>query len=402
MRNNNGSFFKHYKRISVEGFEQQRLLTECIKAGIVLRDIHFINDIEMVINIMDADYNVFMKLIKNRYKVTILYEQGYKPLLKKLFGKKSTIVGLILFALLMYYQSSFVSEIRIMGYEKFTEAGVRDSLRRAGLYEGCSKSIDLNQVKLYIYQDLDNIAWIGIKYIGNLAEITIVEGTITPKPVDISKPCHIVASKEGYVDRIIAKEGKINLNVGSYVNKGDILINGIVPIQSTAYGTIESAITERYVHADGEVFAKVPYRLTYYQNRYDLIRTPTGKSIYGIRIGIGNFGFDSARWLNRFESANYIEREVIDTVRPIPIAFSLVKIEEVTLSRKERTEDQIKKASETLVRNSIKEKIPENAQILNKDLMFSPRENIIKVAVTLETLEEIGEKKEIIIGEPAN
>ena len=218
-----GSFLEYYKEIKIEGFEQQKLLTQCIKSGIVLRDIHIQNDIEMTIKIMDWDYSKFQKLVKNRYQVTILRENGYKPIFKRIVSKRSTIVGLILFILLMYYQSSFVSEIRVFGYKSFNESAIRESLREAGFFEGCSKSVDVNKVKLYIYKDLNNIAWVGVKYIGNMAEVIIVEGAITPKPVDITKPCHIVATKEGYVEKVIAKEGKIALGKGAYANVGDVL-----------------------------------------------------------------------------------------------------------------------------------------------------------------------------------
>jgi len=51
-----GSFLEHYKIIKVEGFDQQKLLTQCVKAGIVLRDIHIHSNIEMTMKIMDWDY----------------------------------------------------------------------------------------------------------------------------------------------------------------------------------------------------------------------------------------------------------------------------------------------------------------------------------------------------------
>lgn len=397
-----GSFLEHYKKIKVEGFEQQKLLTQCIKSGIVLRNIYIINDIEMTMTIMDWDYNKFLKLIKNRYQVTILYENGYKPIFKKIVRKKSTIAGLILFALIMYYQSSFVSEIRVMGYQTFTETAIRESLREAGFYEGCSKSVDINNVKLHIYQDLDNIAWVGVKYIGNMAEVTIIEGAITPPPVDITKPCHIVATKNGYVEKVIAKEGKIALDNGVYVKAGDILITGIVPVTSTAYGTSESDITERYVHASGEVYAKVPYRLSYYLDKYCLLKEPTGRKIHGISFEFGDFKINTGKLLNNYESSNYSEKKLIKFLRPIPVYLGLSKIEEITLSRQERSKTDIKKATDLLVREAIREKVPEKAQILNKSLKFSSEENIIEVGIILETLEEIGKEKEIVIGEPTD
>lgn len=395
---NRGSFLEHSVTIKVEGFEQQKLITECMRKNIPLKDIHILNDIEMILTLMEWDYQTFLKTAKNKYRITILREKGYKPVAKKAFGKKSTIVGLLLFALILYYQSTFVSEIRILGYESFTESEIRESLKEAGLYEGCSKSVDLKAVKLHLYNDLDNIAWIGVKYIGNLAEVTIAEGTITPKPVDKSKPCDIIADKEGYVEKTIAREGVVAAPQGTYVKPGDILISGIVPVKSTAYGTPDVDTTERYVHSEGEVYARIPYRLTYYQERYRDIKTPTGNSLVGFRIEIGSFKLNSANILNHYDNSVYEEAKLIHTVRPFPVSFGIAKIDEVIVTEQERSQEDIEKEGNRQARLAIRENLPENVQILNKSLKFSPGENIIGVAIMLEALEKIGMEKEIVIG----
>lgn len=389
-------------RIKVEGFEQEKLLTECVARGIPMRDIHPVNDIEMTLTLMEWDYKEFLRIAKNRYEITVIKESGYKPAIRKTFRKRSTIAGLIIFALILFYQSTFVSEIRILGYEKFTETEIRDSLREAGLYEGCSKSVDLKKVKLHIYDDLDNIAWIGVKYIGNLAEVSIVEGTITPKPVDKSKPCDIIADKEGYVERTIAREGVVTAQPGTFVKPGDVLISGIVPLRNTAYGTPTAGLTERYVHSAGEVYAKVPYRLFYYQEKYEDIKEPTGRSTYGIRLEIGDLKINTARVFYNYENSIYTEKALFRTIRPIPVSLYFARIDEVIVSSQERSRSEVQKEANRLVRQAIKEKVGENTQILNKSLKFSSGENIIGVTIMLETLEKIGIEKEIMIGNPTD
>ena len=395
---NRGSFLEHSLTLKVEGFNQQKLLNDCMRKDITIRDIHIFSDIEMDLTLMEWDYKQFLSIAKNKYRITVLRERGYKPTAKKLFSKKSTVVGLILFALVLYYQSTFVSEIRILGYESIMESEIRESLREAGLYEGCSKNLDLEAVKLHIYNDLDNIAWIGVKYIGNLAEVTIAEGTVTPKPIDKSKPCDIVADKEGYVEKTIARVGVVAAPQGTYVKPGDVLISGIVPVKSTAYGTPGVNITERYVHSEGEVYAKVPYWLTYYQERYRDIKKPTGNCLVGFRVEVGTFRFNTARILNHYENSVYEEKKLFQTIRPIPATFALVKIDEVTVTEQERSKEEIEKEANRQTRLAIRENLPENVQILNKSLKFSPGENIIGVSIMLEALEKIGVEKEIVIG----
>lgn len=399
---NRGSFLENSVRIRVEGFEHQKLLSECIKNDIPMRDIHPESDVEMTLTIMEADLQEFSRLARNRYKITVLKEYGYKPAARKLFGNKSTIAGLVIFALILFYQSTFVSEIRVYGYEKYTEAQIRESLKEAGLYEGCSKSVDLEKVKLHLYRELDNIAWIGVKYIGNLAEVTIVEGVVTPIPVDKSKPCHIVADKEGFVDKIIAREGVVAAMPGTYVKPGDVLISGIVPIKSTAYGTPEASLTERYVHAAGEAYVKVPYRMVFYQEKYEYEKKQTGRNLYGVRLELGDFKLNTAKLLYDYSNSVYTEKTLFRFIRPIPVMLGIVRIDEVEVIRRERAPEAVAKEANRQVRQAIREKIPEKSQILNKSLKFYSGENIIGVAVMLETLEKIGTEKEIVIGNPTD
>lgn len=56
-----------------------------------------------------------------------------------------------------------------------------------------------------------------------------------------------------------------------------------------------------------------------------------------------------------------------------------------------------RKLAETLLREWIKENVPEDAQILNKDFHFDKKKNIIKVYGTVETREQVGKEKEIVI-----
>ena len=202
------------------------------------------------------------------------------------------------------------------------------------------------------------------------------------------------------MERTIPREGVTAAASGTYVKPGDVLISGIVPLKSTAYGTPESALTERYVHAEGEVYAKVPYRLSFYQEKYRDIKEPTGNSLFGLRIDFGDLKINTAKILNTYDNSMYTERILLKLIRPIPITLGLVQINEVDVTRQERSQSEIRKLANTQVRYAIKEIVPKNTQILNKSLKFSSGENIIEVAIMLEALEEIGKEKEIVIGNP--
>ncbi|WP_324823827.1 sporulation protein YqfD [Sinanaerobacter sp. ZZT-01] len=395
-----GSFFAYTKVIRVEGFEQQKLLSQCLRKKIILRRIRFENNLSMTMEIRNQDWDAFLGIVKRRYRVTILRENGYRPLIFRALKRKSTLVGVLLFLLILIYQASFISEIRVQGYERIEEATIRQALKEVGFYEGCKKNVDINEIKTQMFQKLDNISWIGIKYNGSMAEVTIVEGTKETEPVDASTPVNIVASKDGYIEKVIAREGTVQVQKGASVKKGDVIISGEQLIEDKAYANRSEDELVRYVHANGEVKARILYRFQRYQEKYSLIRKDTGKHFYGFGIQIGTFEFNTAKWFWPYDSSNYEEKNVINSIRPLPVKLSVIKLSEVELYRKKRTDEEIKEYANLQVRRFQKEKIPEKAQIINNSLKFEEKENIIEVTVMLHALEEIGCEAPIVKKEP--
>lgn len=355
----------------------------------------------MTLKIKSDDFELLKKICKSTYRISIISEGGYIPLLSVILNNKARICGILLFIFIIYFQTFFISEIRIYGYEKFTEKEIRECLRDAGMYEGCRKSFDLEKMELYLYDKLDNVAFVGIETRGCLAEVTIAEGTINLEKVDKSKPCDIIADKEGYIYKVTPIEGIRAADTGAYVSKGAVIISGKVPINSTAYGQPESELTERYVHAEGTVLAKIPYRFVYNQNAFDIIKKNTGKFFLTMDLKIGDKSFSTADLYNPFEISTVNKIKNIEGVRPFPFSIGINKVNEIELQSRKRSKEEIEKEVNKLVRKDIKEKLPENVQILNKSLYFGQEKNIIEVAVMIESLQQIGMEQEIIIGEHA-
>lgn len=391
---NNSSFTEHYRKIKIEGFQMDRLLDKCMKNQIQLRQVKFVSDLEITLLIEKRDFKKLKKLAKSSYKITVIEEGGYKHGLRRLWKKKITIIGVLLLVGFLYYQSLFIVEIQIDGYEKIDEPHLRQTLAEAGLYEGCRKDVDLNKVKIRLYEKYDEISWAGITFNGNLAEVSIAEGEKPVKTkVEKKKPCSIVADRAGYIHKIVPIEGLRAVKDGSYVKKGDVLITGIVPLRNVAYGTESEGETETYVHAEGNVEAKIPERLVFYGERYRRIKTRTGNKIWGLSLNDHN----SAKAMNPYESSVIKTKNLLDIVRPFRLKLDVAWVEEVTLSQTEVKDEDLKKTVNAKIRQHAKENLPENAQILNKSLNFSREKNIITIGVTLETLQQIGKEEEIAV-----
>jgi hypothetical protein len=103
------------------------------------------------------------------------------------------------------------------------------------------------------------------------------------------------------------------------------------------------------------------------------------------------------RELCPYELASVKSNVLINWIRPVKMKLQVNTVEEVKLQQRKIPEKEIKKMLLNEIHKFVKEKLPDNAQILNKSLNFRQEKNIIYIGVTLETLQEIGIEEEIIV-----
>ncbi|MEG2501431.1 MAG: sporulation protein YqfD [Anaerovoracaceae bacterium] len=396
---NKFNFMEHWKKIRVEGFYPNQLIDQCIKNGIDLKRIRWINQVEITVTISGKDFNKLKKLAKSRYKITLLEQGGCKLFFHRVWIRKTTLVGLLFFVALIVYQSLFIAEIRINGYEELSEPELRQCMEDSGLYEGCRKKVDISKVKRDMYKTFDQLSWVSVRFNGRMAEVKIVEGAGKPKiKVKDEKPCNIVADQSGYIKKIIPTEGIRSVEDNTYVEKGDILIKGKIPLNSTAFGTPDEKKTNTYVHAQGIVEANIPYHMVYYTERYQRIKTKTGRSFFGISIN----GKNIVGKMNHYPVSQRTSHNLINIVKPIPIKIDLIQVNELTLKRRELDKKSVEKAVNAQIRQFVKENLDNKAEISNKSLNFTLEKNIMEISVTIEALQQIGIEEEIVFGKAKN
>lgn len=392
---NSSGFSKHYIQVTLEGTYPENFLNQCLRQGLHIRNVEYESDVKIRFQVSAGDFKRLKEMSGNRYNVSVTGQGGLWYRIKLFSRRKTLIAGLLLFAALFYYNSQFVSEIQVNGYESISEQALRKTIKEAGLYEGCRKNININKIKLKLYDEYNNISWVGITFNGNLARVTIAEGgqQYEPYTVEEDAPCNIVSDREGYIDSVIPRDGVRAVEDGAFVKKGTVLISGKVPLQSSAFGTEDEDKTERYVHAQGIVRARIPVRLTFYRTAYDMKMEPTGRRIWSVVIN----GHDFTRGLMQFKKSAVKHINIVNTVKPFKLKIQLACTEEVKVENKKASKKTVKKQVLNKIQEYMKENLPEDTQILNKSLNFTQEKNIITIGVTLETLQKIGIEEEITI-----
>ena len=173
MRSRKYGFFRHYRKIKIEGTGLAGFVNKCMKNGIFLRNIRWKDPVESSVEVSGDDFDAFRKTAGHSYKLTVTGEGGAIPFLRSLRSQISAIAGAFVLGAFIFYQSLFVAEIRIDGYRSISEEQLRHVMSEAGLFEGARRQNNYNAVKSALYSEFDNIAWVGIHEAGKMVEVEI-------------------------------------------------------------------------------------------------------------------------------------------------------------------------------------------------------------------------------------
>lgn len=259
------NFIRHRVRIRIDGYRPERLLNKALEQNLPFRDVSYHDETELYCTMSMTDYRKLKKLAGHGYRLTIIKEGGTSPSLRNLRMNKLMLCGMALFILFYLVQFSMVREISVLGCETIPEDELRILLEEEGLYEGCIKTFDCDGIERRLFDTYEQIVWARVAYQGSFVQVEIAEGKLQQEKVlNREQPCHLIAEQDCYVETIQTFKGRAEVSKGDFVRKGGILISGKVPIEHPTYPVEEDTPKYHYVHAEGEVTARVPYYYSIY------------------------------------------------------------------------------------------------------------------------------------------
>ena len=147
--------------------------------------------------------------------------------------------------------SNFIWNIEITGNETIPKEEIQQILEKHHFSIGsCKIGLQTKNIVEQISLERDDIAWVGIEVKGTNAIVKVVEADLKPEIIPEQEYCNLIATKEGMIVKVTAQNGTPLVKEGDLIKEGTILIGGWLEGKYT--GT-------RYVHANGQVEAKVWY-----------------------------------------------------------------------------------------------------------------------------------------------
>ncbi len=242
----------HYSLVRIKTPTKTKILLKLNKINVSIRNISY-QDKYLYFEVLSSDIKRIKKYLISE-KIEIIDEIGIYKLKKELKKNLLFIISLIFGVIIFLILSNVIvkvnvvhsnSQLRELLYDALSSRGVKNVTFKKSYdeYEKIIESIK-NEYK-------DRIEWLEIDVKGMVINVR-VEERIQNEINKTYDTCHIVASKSGVITNILTKKGVAEVKINDHVNKGDILINGMIKLNEEI---------KNNVCADGEVYAEVWYTI---------------------------------------------------------------------------------------------------------------------------------------------
>ena len=314
------------------------------------------------------------------------------------------LLGMMVFAGMIYILSLFVWQIDIDGNRKYTDALILQALAKMDVKTGCRKSeIDLPKIEEELRIMYNEITWVSASIAGTKLQIELREGDLkisgssgggqtgnvkrvenrenNPKTQngesETDLPANLVADEDAIITNLVVRRGTVAVRYGDEVKKGDVLIEGKVYI----YNEDETLKKVDYLTAEGDVFGK--YQELYekhYQRKHE-VRSYTGKNYRELGVAIVGKSFCLPVWENILKKQ--LEENTLSEVWSwkkqfrltptfyLPFALEYTEYAPYKNVVEEYTDEVIKKMAEEELQKYLNELEKKGVQIISNSVTIS-------------------------------
>ena len=247
-------FYKGYVIIQIEGVYPERLATLLEAEGVPLWDLRRLDGRTLICTLPARDFPRLRRLNRRcRCRVHIVEKGGAPRWLRRLWGRRVPVLGMVCTLLLVLWASQRVWFVDVEGCRRMDEGVLLQALSDQGIRIGRDlRRLPLSDLADYVAAQYEELAFLELHVDGVFLRIRAREALAEGERLDQTRPCDVVSTREGIVTKVSAYGGRAQVKVGDRVKKGQLLIAGHVTARdgSMTYAT----------HAYGEVLAAVLYK----------------------------------------------------------------------------------------------------------------------------------------------
>ena len=331
---------------------------------------------------------------KTNCKYKIVNKVGTPFFFFKYRRRKILFFGIPIILGLLYFLTSFIWAIDIIGYENIQHDHIIEALESQNLTLGTfTRNINKHNIEEYLLNTFENMSFVNIDINGTRAVVTISENIPEAIIIDRTTPIQLVANASGIIYRIELSAGEALVIPGDIVKIGDILVTGFIqpdPLTNPGFYT--------YVHSAGSIYAYVYYSLEFTVPRIVIESIPTGRirRIYTVNV-INNY-INFPNFFPNFEKYDIItNRTILNFGENYPLPFILIveAQQEYIEQTRERTVTEMEQIADIQLQDIIVSFFDFKIDMDRRRITKEETENGLLVNVGITTIQNIAIEEEM-------
>jgi similar to stage IV sporulation protein len=392
MRNGLQEWMNGFVTVTVRGKRFERFLNMAVREGVRIWNIRRVGSEVCRCDIVISDYFRLRPLMRETgCRVHVQTRNGFPFWLLRLRRRAGLAIGAILFFVGLYMLSSFVWSVEVTGTKKMSPRQVIAAAEQIGIKEGAWK-VKLKE-PLVLQKELQSLLpqteWVGVSIQGTKVTLQVVEKEEPVKPM-VTGPRNLVAKKRAVIHTILPEAGRSQVAVNQLVEKGQVLISGIIGNETrqqvvSARGTVKGEVW--YVSNASVPLTQPDFRLT-------------GEKLKQHHLLVGPYAVQVWPWKKesfaQFESEEkrYIPGYAGYTS---PLGWKQVTQWEVVPTKRELTVEEATEQAKRFAREDILRIAGEDAVIREEKVLHTTSENgKVYVSIHFSVIEEIAVEQPIL------
>lgn len=368
------NYIKGYYIIVIEGVDTEKYLNFICKNNIPIYDVKRINKVKLEFKVSRRDYKKIKSIYRgNKFKIKVKQKLGIPFLARRIYKHKIMLLSGIVSLLLLLVTTQFITDVKIECPEGIDKEVLQEQLQECGLKPGTyKKSIDRRAIRDYIMKEIDEVAYVSINIKGTNVFVSITKKDDNKVKDTNLNYFNVIASKNGIIEKVIARSGESVVKTGDIVQKGDLLIQG-----ANASSMPEVWATTFYESNQKKAYIQ-------FKNN----RTGNSKKVYSINFYGKKFEI--------MRSIKYKDYEIENKVHQIKIGDYTFPVKIVTSTFYEIEKKQVKvsmdKLKEDLKKRALKDLeyiMAPSARKVDVNYKYKVSQNMLEYMVTVQASEDI-------------
>ena len=260
-------WYKGYLKCLFKNGDLERFFNMCHNHNIQFWNMSYKNG-QCEANISLNDFWIIRKFIrKTKVRLYVKERHGLSFAVSNIRKRKGMAIGFCICFAAIYLLTSCVWKIEFKGNSFYTNERLTKYLyENERIYLGMLKSkIDNALLEENLRLKFPDISWVSVRTKGTSLIIEMEEMTRYTEKKNVASKIGIYADVDGEIVSMMTRSGIPQVSVGDQIKKGDLLIDGNMPIYDDGLNLID----EQFVGADGDIAVRIQWpveRIIYYQH----------------------------------------------------------------------------------------------------------------------------------------